>query len=300
MKPVRLLYLEDDELDRRAFFRMVREKALPYEVTAAGTLAEVRSRLAESQFDLILADYHLPDGHATELFDEVKDIPFILLTGTLEEQLALRTLERGADDYLPKQSQGQHLQALPFAIEKTMHRKRIRETEQRLTRELQESQSRLAAEAAGLARLNEASLRLWRSENLHAGLDEMMAATIELLGADTVEMAGDVATALEMANQQSFDLLLSDLGLPDGSGHDLMRELRVRGHKFPGIALSGYGQENDLRQSREAGFAAHLTKPASREALVEAIAAVTTEKPATTSTSAGNERGCPEGFRKGR
>jgi CheY-like chemotaxis protein len=45
-----------------------------------------------------------------------------------------------------------------------------------------------------------------------------------------------------LASQHSFDLLVSDLGLPDGSGHELMRQLRSRGHAFPGIALSGYGQ----------------------------------------------------------
>ncbi len=90
----------------------------------------------------------------------------------------------------------------------------------------------------------------------------------------SVETAGDVATALELAGRQPFDLLFSDLGLPDGSGHDLIRGLRERGHKFPGIALSGYGQEEDVRRSYEAGFAAHLTKPASREALIETIAAV--------------------------
>lgn len=92
----------------------------------------------------------------------------------------------------------------------------------------------------------------------------------------TVQWAGDVAAGLKLAEQQSFDLLLSDLGLPDGSGHDLIRELHLRGHKFPGIALSGYGQEEDIQRSHEAGFAAHLTKPASREAVVDAVAAVTT------------------------
>ena len=94
----------------------------------------------------------------------------------------------------------------------------------------------------------------------------------------TVETAGDVATAIELADQHRFDLLVSDLGLPDASGHDLMCGLRGRGHKFPGIALSGYGQEEDIQRSHDAGFAAHLTKPASREALVEAVAAVTDGK----------------------
>jgi two-component system CheB/CheR fusion protein len=92
-----------------------------------------------------------------------------------------------------------------------------------------------------------------------------------------VQTAGDLATALELAEQHDFDLLVSDLGLPDGSGHDLIRQLRQRGHEFPGIALSGYGQEEDIRRSHQAGFTAHLTKPASRERLVEAVASVAGE-----------------------
>ena len=67
-----------------------------------------------------------------------------------------------------------------------------------------------------------------------------------------------------------------------------MRQLRQRGHTFPGIALSGYGQEEDIRRSYEAGFAAHLTKPASREAVVQAIAAVTAGS-AVTSTVKEND-----------
>ena len=58
--------------------------------------------------------------------------------------------------------------------------------------------------------------------------------------------------------------LLSDLGLPDGSGLDLIREIRARcGPEVKAICLSGYGMEEDMRQSREAGFLAHLTKPVS-------------------------------------
>jgi PAS domain S-box-containing protein len=76
-----------------------------------------------------------------------------------------------------------------------------------------------------------------------------------------VATAGAVATALQEAEDRDFDLLISDLGLPDGSGLDLMRELRARGKTIPAIAMTGYGQEEDMRRTREAGFRAHLTKP---------------------------------------
>jgi CheY-like chemotaxis protein len=91
----------------------------------------------------------------------------------------------------------------------------------------------------------------------------------------TVHIAGDIPAALELASRESFDLLLSDLGLPSGTGVDLMKELRARGCTFPGIALTGYGQESDIRRTREAGFAFHLTKPGSPESLFHAIASVT-------------------------
>ena len=90
-----------------------------------------------------------------------------------------------------------------------------------------------------------------------------------------VQIAGDVATALELAGARAFDLLISDLGLPDGNGVDLMRELRKRGCTVPGIALSGYGQDEDILRTKEAGFAAHLIKPTSPARLTEAIAVVT-------------------------
>ena len=89
-----------------------------------------------------------------------------------------------------------------------------------------------------------------------------------------VETAGDVATAIEAARRNDFDLLLSDLGLPDGSGLDLIRSLRQSGFTLPAIALSGYGQEEDVAQSRAAGFAQHLIKPVTRAQLKDAIAAI--------------------------
>ncbi len=65
-------------------------------------------------------------------------------------------------------------------------------------------------------------------------------------------------------------VIISDLGLPDGSGCDLMRALRAE-DKVRGIALSGFGMEDDVEQAREAGFARHLTKPVDFELLLTAI-----------------------------
>jgi CheY-like chemotaxis protein len=85
--------------------------------------------------------------------------------------------------------------------------------------------------------------------------------------------AATVAEARALASNQVFNLLISDIGLPDGNGYDLMVELRER-HGLKGIALSGYGMEEDLARSRQAGFLAHLTKPLSVESLDAALAAV--------------------------
>jgi PAS domain S-box-containing protein len=87
-----------------------------------------------------------------------------------------------------------------------------------------------------------------------------------------VQMAGGVAEALARFRERHIDLVLSDLGLPDGSGHDLMRHLLALRPDLQAIALSGYGADSDLRMSRDAGFAEHLTKPVSVERLREAIA----------------------------
>jgi CheY-like chemotaxis protein len=85
---------------------------------------------------------------------------------------------------------------------------------------------------------------------------------------------GGIADARAAVKKQRFDLLVSDIGLPDGSGHDLMRELRDN-FAMPGIALTGYGTEADIVLAKEAGFLAHLTKPVRVPLLDEALGLVT-------------------------
>ena len=75
-----------------------------------------------------------------------------------------------------------------------------------------------------------------------------------------VHPANDIRSALDIAMRKQFDVLVSDIGLPDGSGIDLLKALRAKRDVF-GIALSGYGMEEDIRRSGEAGFSHHLVKP---------------------------------------
>jgi DNA-binding response OmpR family regulator len=91
--------------------------------------------------------------------------------------------------------------------------------------------------------------------------DDTRTSLARLLGrVHTVRDVSTVQTALSVASSESFDLVISDIGLPDGSGLELMRALRDR-YGLKGICLSGFGMEDDIARSAEAGFHHHLTKP---------------------------------------
>jgi PAS domain S-box-containing protein len=88
----------------------------------------------------------------------------------------------------------------------------------------------------------------------------LMARLLRGLGHE-VTTANTVAGALEAERGLEFDLIISDIGLPDGSGLELMRRITARRGAVPAIALTGYGMEDDILRSREAGFTSHMTKP---------------------------------------
>jgi len=87
-----------------------------------------------------------------------------------------------------------------------------------------------------------------------------------------VRIATNVGDALKLSNEGPMDLIISDLGLPDGSGYDLMTQVRPQlPQPVPAIALSGYGAEADVKRSRECGFNEHITKPVDFGRLLRAI-----------------------------
>ena len=86
-----------------------------------------------------------------------------------------------------------------------------------------------------------------------------------------VKTAVDIAGAMELFSQENFDVLVSDMGLPDGSGLDLLPGLRNNPPKFGGIIVSGYGTDEDLERSRAVGYREHLIKPVDVNQLEAAI-----------------------------
>ena len=94
----------------------------------------------------------------------------------------------------------------------------------------------------------------------------------------TVQVADSLATARELLNHEEIDLLISDIELPDGTGLQLIQELRAT-RPIPGIALSGFGSSDDMEFSRSAGFAFHLLKPIDLASLEAAIDKATSDNP---------------------
>ena len=82
--------------------------------------------------------------------------------------------------------------------------------------------------------------------------------------------AASAAEALRLAGSQRCDLVVSDVGLPDRSGLELMREL-VSLYAIPGIAVSGYTDAADVKECERAGFSRHLKKPVDFQKLLETV-----------------------------
>jgi CheY-like chemotaxis protein len=92
-----------------------------------------------------------------------------------------------------------------------------------------------------------------------------------------VVRANSVASAVDVLTREEFDLIISDIGLPDGNGVRLINAVR----EFcdaPAIALSGYGTREDVERCLNAGFNKHITKPVDYEILSHGIAEVCANK----------------------
>ncbi len=104
-----------------------------------------------------------------------------------------------------------------------------------------------------------ASLRILLVED-HVDTAKTLGRLLKLQGFD-VQIAHSVGAAVEIAHNFPADVLLSDMGLPDGRGDQLFRQLKGSHPHLVGVAITGYGMDEDIARSISAGFASHFTKP---------------------------------------
>jgi two-component system CheB/CheR fusion protein len=107
---------------------------------------------------------------------------------------------------------------------------------------------------------------------------EMLSKLLELEGA-FVESARSGKEALEITGRKYFDLVISDISMPEMDGYQLLRKLRELPEMadVPAVALTGYGRTNDIERALDEGFSEHLTKPLDLDHLLEIVRRLTGE-----------------------
>jgi PAS domain S-box-containing protein len=141
--PLRLLHLEDDDADADIVRRTLEHEGVICTVTRVDTEADFRSRLAQGGFDLVLADYTLPDFDGISALNLAREmlpnVPFIFLSGTLDEEVAIDALKVGATDYVFKTRLSRIVPSV---------RRALREAQERIARQRSEA---FLAEAQGIS-----------------------------------------------------------------------------------------------------------------------------------------------------
>ena len=124
------------------------------------------------------------------------------------------------------------------------------------------------SEPARISRPGPGKVKLLLVED-HADTARALVRLLESRGYE-VSSVGSVASASQAIERNEFDLFLCDLGLPDGTGFDLIERLRQK-RDTPAVALTGFGMQQDVERAQHAGFDAHLTKPVNLQKLEATI-----------------------------
>jgi signal transduction histidine kinase/CheY-like chemotaxis protein len=254
----------DDEPDARAMVKRLLED-YGATVTAASSAQEGIERLQAEKPDVVVSDIGMPGEDGYSMMRRIRSLapeqggqtPALALTAYARVEDRDRSILAGFQMHLPKPVEPTELVLIVAALA----RKADDSTE-----------GAVEAIVSPLAKTPAEPKRILLVED-H---DETREVIKKLLvrRRHAVTPAASLAEARIAAEREQFDLVISDLGLPDGSGNTLMAELHSR-FGLNGIALSGYGDAAALSESRNAGFAVHLIKPVTINALEEALLAAT-------------------------
>jgi len=135
---IHVLIIEDDAIDQMAYERFFKKEDVPYNYTFADSVKSAKSELSENSFDIIISDYMLGDGTAIDLFPDFKETPVIVVTGTGDEETAVKAMKLGASDYLIKDPGGSYLKVLPATVKNALDRRQAEEELKKYRESLEE------------------------------------------------------------------------------------------------------------------------------------------------------------------
>jgi len=124
---IRILLVDDDQVDRMAFLRHVEKQSLPYACKTAGSVAEARAIPPTEKFDVIILDHNLNDGTGFDLLPDFTATPVIFLTGSESPEVAVNAMKAGAADYLLKDHDRNYLKLMPLAVERALRQRKDHE-----------------------------------------------------------------------------------------------------------------------------------------------------------------------------
>lgn len=123
-KYIRILLVDDDDIDCEALERYIQKMNLPYKLKIAMTENEALDTLDSFEFDIVLLDYDLKTATGLDILPKVGDTPAIFITGSGSEEIAIEAMRHGACDYLIKDPDRNYLKVLPFTVKNVLEHKR--------------------------------------------------------------------------------------------------------------------------------------------------------------------------------
>ncbi len=151
---LRVLIVEDSPADAEVFLHVLNNHGYDVRADIVSSPEEFVHRLSKGIYDVILSDYNLSDWNGLEVLEQLEklqqDIPFILVTGTLDDATAAKMIDQGADDYILKDRLGR----LPLAVRRVLREKRLFEERKRAAEERERLIKKLEATLAEVKRLN--------------------------------------------------------------------------------------------------------------------------------------------------
>ncbi len=134
-KNIRILLIEDDDVDSEAIERYFKKTHRPYDLKKASTENEAVDALAAFEFDIVLLDYNLQTTTGMDMLPKIGDIPVIFVTGHGSEEIAIEAMRNGIYDYLIKDPELNYLKIMPYTIKNALERnhaeKEFKKSEQR-------------------------------------------------------------------------------------------------------------------------------------------------------------------------